>query len=215
MIKPLFDAMNDAVDEIMAVYPTADGQGRQLLSEQLEMLCEMSEQCIEHWLAFEEKLGIFRRMKDFVDAGANPLLSDESYIRGKGYYELGMYPEAIREFERSAERHRELASPQLYLALSHLQIRDYPAAYRYFSGLLSLTEDRRIRAISYNAMGCIHAVASNMDKACELFQLAYQTDPTLPDPLKNLSACLHQSGAVLYGPADMTVGEQGMQSPPS
>jgi len=215
MFKPLFEAMNDTLDEIMADYPNADSAGKQQLNDQLDMLNAMSDQCMEEWVAFEEKLGIFRRMKDFMDAGANPLLNDECYARGKGYFELAMYPEAIREFERVAERYAEHVSPRFYLALCHLQIRDYPDAYRYFHGLLSMTEDIRIKAVSYNAMGCIHAVGSELDKACELFQLAYQTDPSLPDPLENLSACMKMEGASLYGPADMKAGEQGLQSPPN
>jgi tetratricopeptide (TPR) repeat protein len=94
-------------------------------------------------------------------------------------------------------------------------MREYAAAYRYFHRLLTLTDDRRIKAVSYNAMGCIHAVASDLDKACELFRLAHETDPTLPDPLQNLSACLKSDGAVPHGPADAGGDGQGMQAPPN
>lgn len=194
MFKPLFDAMNETLDEIMADYPTAEGNYKQLLAEQLEVLKAMSDLCIEEWISFEEKLGIFRRMKDLMDLKANPLFTNEHFIKGQGYFELGMYPEAVQEFETVAEQHPDLVPPHFYLALCHLQIRNYSEAFRYFDQLLPLTEDQRVKAVAYNAMGCIHAVNNEMEKARELFQLAHETDPTLPDPLENMSVCMNADG---------------------
>jgi tetratricopeptide (TPR) repeat protein len=203
MFKPLFEVMNETLDEIMEEYPTAQGSHKQLLTEQLEVLKAMSDYCVEEWLSFEEKLGIFRQMKEISDSKSNPLLDNEHYIRGKGYFDLMMFSEAILEFEAVAHKNPDLMPPHFYLALSHLQEHNYTKAYRHFNYLLPLTEDSKVKAVSYNAMGCIHAVEKDMDKACELFQLAHETDPSLKDPLKNMTACMNHEGTLHYGTGDM------------
>jgi hypothetical protein len=43
-----------------------------------------------------------------------------------------------------------------------------------------------MKAISYNAMGCIQAENQNMDKALEYFRLAHSADPTSVEPVLNL-----------------------------
>lgn len=203
MFKQLFEVMNETLDEIMEDYPTAEGSHKQLLTDQLEVLKSMSDHCVEEWLSFEEKLGNFRQMKDLTDIEANPLWDDEHYTRGKGYFELMMFPEAIREFEEVIRRYPDLVPPNFYLALSHLQDHNYHEAYHYFNTVLPLTDDCKVKAVSYNAMGCIHAVDKDMSKACQLFQLAHETDPSLKDPLKNMTACMNQEGTLHYGTGEM------------
>lgn len=196
MIKELFAAMNDALEEVIREHPTAVGVQKQVLAEQLEVLKAMSEAIIEEWLLFEEKMSTISPVPAIQGKTGNsfPLEHDEQMSKGQGYFRLLMYKEAIREFQQVVARYPDSMNARLYLALSYLQQTEYTEAYRHFKFLLPLTEDAKIKAVSYNAMGCIQAIQNNLEKACELFQLAYESDPTLKDPLINLAVCMEKEG---------------------
>ncbi|MCR8642247.1 tetratricopeptide repeat protein [Paenibacillus sp. N1-5-1-14] len=56
MFKHLFATMNEVLDEIAEKYPNAAGSQKKHLDEQISVLKTMSDEFIEDWLAFEEKL---------------------------------------------------------------------------------------------------------------------------------------------------------------
>ncbi|MEV2475298.1 hypothetical protein ABNC96_01895 [Paenibacillus larvae] len=59
MFKQLFGTMNEVLDDIIKESKTATGAAKQELEEQLTALKAMSDECIEQWLLFEEKLSQF------------------------------------------------------------------------------------------------------------------------------------------------------------
>lgn len=200
MIKKLFATMHDALEEVIRERGTAAGIHQQVLTEQLEILKAMSDAIIEEWLLFEERLAAVRAASDQDGQVAGPPLPsfpiehDEQMIKGQGYFKLLMYDEAVREFQQVVAQYPESSSARLYLALSFLHQTNYNEAYRHFKFLLPLTEDVKIKAVSYNAMGCIQAIQNNTEKACELFQLAYEADPHLKDPVINMAVCMEKEG---------------------
>ncbi|OAS14026.1 tetratricopeptide repeat protein [Paenibacillus oryzisoli] len=195
MFKHLFSTMNEVLEEIQKEYPNSDVEKKAELDEQLQVLKTMSDEFIEAWLLFEEKLGKFY--------GAAPIsptqtLHDElleldmsgkqteEFMRGQGYYKLFMYDQAIKEFEVLIQRQPDFLLARVYLAMGHLRKGEFGDAYQHFKFLLPLTENSKMKAISYNAMGCIQVQNQNLEKAFEYFQKAYHTDPSFMEPLINL-----------------------------
>jgi tetratricopeptide (TPR) repeat protein len=219
MLQHIFAVMNEALDDIIRQYPNADPALRQELDKEANVLKEMSDQFIEHWLKFEEKLARLHEFNHFDPAGPQSASSDlsdhpaeteaddhpvdhfppfgmshamfpaaypemhpgkqsELFVRGQGYYKLQMFPDAVKEFNLLLEQYPDFVLARVYLAMGYLRMGESAEAYQHFQFLLPLTNDGKMKAISYNAMGCIQARRENMEKARELFRLAYLTDPS-------------------------------------
>lgn len=202
MFRHMFAVMNEVLDDIIREYPAASPARRRHLDEQLEMLKGLGDMVMEEWLVFEEKWSRAKQQTSEANGGLPLMLptDDEHMAKGHGYFQLMMYNEAIREFELAVAKNPDALQARLLLALCHLENRNHAEAYRHFQFLLPLTEDGKIKAVTYNAMGCIQAVQSNMEKACELFRLAYESDPTLQEPLVNMAVCLNNKGSLQLGP---------------
>jgi Tfp pilus assembly protein PilF len=61
--------------------------------------------------------------------------------------------------------------------MGYLRKGEFHEAYRHFQFLLPLTDNMKMKAISYNAMGCIQVQNKNMQIAYEYFKKAYHHDP--------------------------------------
>lgn len=203
MFKQLFASMNDALDDIIAQMPAATGADRAELEERLSVLKAMSDTCIEEWLLFEEKLGQLSGKPVHPEPVSEPETlqvpaiqpeekpkNDEegSFAKGQGYYKLAMFRDAVDEFEQVVRRQPDFLMARIYLAMAYLRCGEYMDAYRHFQFLVPLTDDRKMKAISYNAMGYIQAEKQNMDKAMEFFRLAHSADPSSVEPVLNLKA---------------------------
>ncbi|MFD0867818.1 putative PEP-CTERM system TPR-repeat lipoprotein [Chlamydia abortus] len=192
MFKPLFATMHEVLTEIMSEYSTASGARKQLLDEQLLALKAMSDSCIEEWLRFEEKLG---RLLPLANQGKIPV---KAKIKGKaakeegfpvdpsnqsgfeeaqGYYKLSMFEVAAPKLDEMVRKQPDFVLGRFYLALCHFHLGDLAEAYREFKILLALTENRKLKAISYTGMGCVHYEHNNLEKAMEYFRMAFEEDP--------------------------------------
>lgn len=197
MFKQLFATMNELLDEVITQYPLASGSKKKELDEKLTVLKTMSDGCIEEWLLFEEKLGEILDGKPAMNTVALPEAkvssdsakerSEGSFSKGQGFYKLSMFDEAILEFEGVVRLQPDFLLARIYLAMSFLRAGEYGDAYRHFQFLIPLTDNRKLKAISYNAMGCIQAEKNNMDVAYEYFKMAQSTDPTCVEPGLNLN----------------------------
>jgi tetratricopeptide (TPR) repeat protein len=194
MFKHIFATMNEVLDEIEKEYSGSGPEQKADLEEQLQVLKAMSDEFIESWLLFEEKLGKFYKNEDKSSEVLHEELleldvtgkEEAGFLRGQGYYKLFMYDQAVREFEDLVQKQPDFLLARIYLAMGYLRKGDYSEAYRHFKFLLPLTENTKMKAISYNAMGCIQVQNHNMEKAFEYFKKAYQEDPTCMEPLINL-----------------------------
>lgn len=194
MFKHLFASMNEMLDEVSAQYRTAKGANKKELEEKLHALKAMSDTFIEEWLLFEEKLAAFYQSHHplFQDHLQNPELigkHTERFARGQGYYKLLMFDEAIREFSSMVREQPDFTLARVYLAMSYLRKGEDTESYSHFHFLSQITDNSQMKAISFNAMGCIQAYKQNMDKALEYFNLAYRTDPTSVQPLMETGVC--------------------------
>ncbi|GAA4843631.1 hypothetical protein GCM10023310_21870 [Paenibacillus vulneris] len=204
MFKHLFASMNEMLDEISAQFATATGSRKKELQEKLRVLKAMSDTFIEEWLLFEEKMASFHQQHHQESIPSNVLdpelggkRSDE-FLRGQGFYKLLMFDEAIREFSGIIRKYPDFTLARIYLGMSYLRKGDTAESYNHFLFTSQLTDNNQIRAISYNAMGCIQAQNRNMDKAFEYFNLAFQTDPSSVQPLVDMGLCNERKGQLQF-----------------
>ncbi len=106
-----------------------------------------------------------------------------SFSKGQGFYKLSMYKQAVEELERVVETQPDDLLARMYLAMAYFHSEEFAEAYRHFQIVVPLTDDLKMKAISYNAMGCIQAERQNLDKALELFRLAHSADPASIEPV--------------------------------
>ncbi|MEK8127359.1 hypothetical protein WMW72_05465 [Paenibacillus filicis] len=203
MFKHLFASMNDMLDEVLSEYPSSTGMQRKRLMEKLQSLKAMSDECIEDWLLFEEKLGHTLQGTGIAQLPKeaelpHPELTDkrsDQFVKAQGYYKLHMYGEAAEQFSELLHAQPDFTLARLYLAMTYLHQGQREDSYAHFQFLSQLTEHMQLKAISLNIMGCIQVQQNNMDKACELFAMAYRTDPSSVEPLIDLGFCrMDQSG---------------------
>jgi tetratricopeptide (TPR) repeat protein len=118
-----------------------------------------------------------------VTHGLKKPLSLASFSKGQGFYKLSMYKQAVDELEGVVETQPDDLLARMYLAMAYFHSEEYAEAYRHFQIVVPLTDDLKMKAISYNAMGCIQAERQNLDKALELFRLAHSADPASIEPV--------------------------------
>ncbi|WP_281887008.1 M48 family metallopeptidase [Paenibacillus sp. YYML68] len=208
MFKHLFASMNAMLDEVQSEYPSSTGGRRKQLKHKLEELKSMSDFCIEEWLQFEEKLAQTLKETGIGALGegnaTDPLDPEfaarrsDAFIRGQGYYKLHMFHEALAEFTELLSKQPEFTLARIYMAMSYFHLGRTADSYSHFHFLYQLTENVQLKAISLNAMGCIQIQHNNMERAGELFELAYRTDPTSIEPLIAMGLCTEKQGGLQF-----------------
>ncbi|KOP63802.1 hypothetical protein AMS62_00115 [Bacillus sp. FJAT-18019] len=202
MFQHVFAEMNNMLDEIVKHYPAAKGPQKQALVQNWNMLKSMSEGILEEWLHFEEKMAIFRESAvspPVFPPTEAPELQLDAFVRGQGYYKLLMFQPAIQQFEAAALIFPDSLLIKLYIAMSYMYLGQTSQASDVLVSILPLADDRKLRAIIYNALGCIEVLNGQQRKAEEHFVLAMQSDPTLPDPMINMEVCKQNCGELQYG----------------
>ena len=223
MLQHMFATMNELLDDIIEQYPTVQGSAKQELDRQLALLRNMSDHIVEEWLRFEEKLALIRTssnpeskpnstvsssLKSFMHqaeqemAGAvEEMIPDcnDPFQRGQGYFTLRMYKEASTHLEEAVRYQPDRCLTRLFLGLCYLHLNRYPEACRHFHFIIPLTEDAKLKAIAYNALGCIQVMQRNTEKAHYYFHKAHFTDPSLAEPIANLKVSANNSGLLQFG----------------
>lgn len=208
MLEHVFAKMNMLLNELFHKYPYATGKRKQKLHHQLSLLCMMSDCIIEEWLQFEEKLSnLLKKLKQndllshLSSNDKQQIMLDNSnlYQRGQGYYILRMYKQAILYLKQASRLQPKCRHIQAYLGMSYLHISRYKDAHYHFHYLITLTTDKSVKAIAYNALGCICAKQRQLVVAIVYFQIAHQLDPTLSEPITNLKVCRSKKGRLQLG----------------
>lgn len=193
------------LQEIAADLPTAEGARRTDLLCKYNMLHRLSDEVMDEWLAFAEKLSHFRETADLSSdleeemEQEAPELAMDSFVRGQGYYKLLMYGKCIEQFKEVILRYPDSLAARLYLAMAYLQEGDGDAAWGHLDHMLALIRERKLKAMIYNALGCIRASQERYSEATELFSLSLLHDPALPEPNVNLEVCRRRGGKLQIG----------------
>lgn len=201
MFQHVFATMNEMLDEIITHYPQAEGTLKEDLNQKLTLLKSMSDGIVEEWLRFEEKMGVLREGNTAEAAAteALPECATDAFQRGQGYFKLAMYSLAAQSFEQVVQQFPDSIISRMYLAMAYLQLHELNDAYGHFQFIVPLTKNNKLKAISYNALGCIQAEHHNLEMAEEYFKLAHKEDPTFQEPLANLKICESNHGVFQYG----------------
>ncbi|MEI2399451.1 hypothetical protein [Paenibacillus phytohabitans] len=206
MFQHLFAEMNKMLQEISADYPTAEGARRNDLLSKYNMLHRISDDVMDEWLAFAEKLSQFRDQADFqpqpeqeIPEEEAPELAMDAFVRGQGYYKLLMYRKCIEQFKEVTARHPDSLAARLYLAMAYLQEGEGETAWGHLNHMLGLIRETKLKAMIYNALGCIRASQERFKEASELFSLSLLHDPALPEPNINLEVCRKRGGKLQFG----------------
>lgn len=202
MIQHVFAEMNHMLDEIIKHYPAAQEAQKHQLIQKWNMLKTMSDGIIDEWLSFEEKMGEFRQHTE-APAGLfskqTPEMELNAFMRGQGYFRLLMYRQAAQQFSQVIRQFPDSLLARMYLAMAHLYLEETEEAHKHFHWILPLATSQKLKAMIYNALGCIAVKHGNAGRAQEFFTLSLQCDPTLPDPLVNLKVCQQNRGQLQYG----------------
>lgn len=201
MFQTLFATMNEVLEDIRLQYPNAHELEKSELLDQLEALKAMSDVCIEHWIDFEENMGIVQSelqmipdiaststMTDVLgESHANPQLpklklSEEilqQFEKGQGYFRLSMYEQALLQFQSLVDHQPDWLQGRTYLALCYFVLGELEEASRHFQFIIPLAHDGKTLAISYHALACIYMMWDLPEQADQYFALAANCDPSL------------------------------------
>lgn len=111
------------------------------------------------------------------------------YEKAIGYYKLLMFNQSAEILQQLLMELPECNRARLYYAMSLLHLQKWDEAKRQFQLLIVLSDFPKWLALSYNALGCLQAIACHMGEAEKLFRRAYQIYPEFEDALKNLECC--------------------------
>ncbi|WP_052339616.1 hypothetical protein [Gorillibacterium massiliense] len=203
MFKEIYATMNKVLDDIIKEYSEASSDKAEELDDQLHLLKAMNDSCLEEWTRFEERLNLVRKkwktvsvpkaalttiphsFPDESSTGSAPSLTgstSEHFIKGQGYYKLYMFRQAIAEFSELVKHNPDFVLGRVYLAMGYLRAGDLNEAHQQFQLLIPLTENQKLKAISFSAMGCIQLQGNNAEKAFDYFKMADLADSSCMEP---------------------------------
>lgn len=195
LLSHYFASLKERLDEIEKTFPLLDEEQRFVLYEEVLAMREISDQVVEDWLQFEEKLAVIQHMYEINlgEAGdSTPLSSQKNelvlprhlafhFLKGKGYFELSMYDEAVKSFSHIIRQDPDLELARLYLAFGFLMSRRLEVAYRQFQLLAETTVYPIFAAVAYNAMGVISVLEGRADQGLEWLDRALEMHPDLQE----------------------------------
>lgn len=189
MIQQWFATMNDKLDDLILRYPHATGEEKNRLQQQWDMLKTLSDDIIELWLQFEDKMALFRDLEQqpaLTHEPQKPLLG--SFVKGQGYFKLHMFEQASQHLEEAIAMYPDFVGARIFLAMSRMHMKEWNEAQRHFQLIAAIAEDCRLQAIALNALGCIQAIYAHLEQARLYFHKALEVDPSFGDPKLNLES---------------------------
>jgi len=123
----------------------------------------------------------------------------------QGYYKLFMFAEAAHILQNIITEKPECNIARMFYGMSLMHLRNWNEAQRQFQLMTVLSDFPKWLALSYNALGCIHAIKLNLNQAVLLFKKAYGLYPKFEDPLKNMQNCMEspQQLSLYFGSTEL------------
>ncbi|OXS61158.1 hypothetical protein B1A99_06450 [Cohnella sp. CIP 111063] len=208
MIQQWFATMNDVLDDLILRYPQASAEEKIACRQQWDMLKTLSDDIIELWLQFEDKMGCFRDLQQQqpeLVAAEEPQRMLGSFVKGQGYFKLQMFKQASEQLEQAIVSYPDFLCARLFLAMSLMHLKNWSEAQRHFQLIAAITDEKRLQAIAYNALGCIQAIYAHLDKAQSYFHKALEADPGFADPKLNLQSVVQGNNQIQlqFGSAEL------------
>lgn len=195
LLSHYFASLKDRLNQMEKTFPLLNEEQRFVLYEEVLVMREISDQVVEDWLQFEEKLAVIQRMFEInsEEVGGNQSALPKQnelvlprhlafhFLKGKGYFELSMYEEAVKSFSHIIRQDPDLELARLYLAFGFLMSRRLEVAYRQFQLLAETTAYAVFAAVAYNAMGVISVLEGRGDQGLQWFERALKVYPDLKE----------------------------------
>lgn len=115
-----------------------------------------------------------------------------SFRKGLGYFELLMFPDAIRELERAVALDGDFAIARLYLALGYYGKGEYEKAAQQLNLVAVGQRDPQILSMIHNTFGQIYAQRNDYGRAAQEFIQAAAYSPDFTDAYYNLGICQYR-----------------------
>ncbi|WP_256757337.1 tetratricopeptide repeat protein [Cohnella sp. WQ 127256] len=194
MIREWFATMNDVLDDLILRYPQASGEEKNALQQQWDMLKSLSDDIIESWLQLEDKMGMVRDIQQQpIQVSESQKLLD-SFVKGQGYFKLHMFKHASDQLKEAVTLYPDFVGARILLAMSCMHMKQWGDAQRHFQLIEAITEESKLQAIAYNALGCIQAIYAHLELAQCYFYKALEADPAFTDPKLNLESVQQGNG---------------------
>jgi tetratricopeptide (TPR) repeat protein len=117
-----------------------------------------------------------------------------SFRRGIGYFDLLMFPESMKEFERVLALDDRIAIARLYLAFGHLAQEEYELAAKQLNLLKEEEADEFLQATVHATYGHIFVAQGNYAQALVEFEAAVARVPDFRDVHFNIGCCQYNLG---------------------
>ncbi len=205
MIRQWFATMNDILDDLIVRFPNASEEEKNRIRQQWDMLKTLSDDIIESWLQFEDKMALYRNLQHQSTNPSVPQKQLGSFIKGQGYFKLHMFEHASEHLEEAIASYPDFTCARMFLAMSRMHMKQWSEAQRHFQLIAAITDESRLQAIAYNALGCIQAIYAHLEQAQSYFHKALEADPAFGDPKLNLESVQHGNGQLQlqFGSAEL------------
>jgi tetratricopeptide (TPR) repeat protein len=205
MIRQWFATMNEVLDDLILRYPQASGEEKNVLQQQWDMLKSLSDDIIESWLQFEDKMGLYRELQQQTSQTAKEQQQLGSFVKGQGYFKLQRFTHASEQLEEAIASYPDFIGARMFLAMTRMHMKQWNEAQRHFQLIAAITDENRLQAIAFNALGCIQAVYAHLEQARNYFHKALEADPGFGDAKFNLDSILQGNGQLQlqFGSAEL------------
>jgi tetratricopeptide (TPR) repeat protein len=199
IVRQWFASLHETLDDLILRYPEATGEERGRMQEQWNKLKSLSDETVESWLQFEDKLALFREIEQQGAIVQKPEILLGPFLKGQGYFKLHMFSQAAEQLEDTVRTYPDMLAARLYLAMSRMHLKEWDEAQRHFRLVAALTDESKLAAIAYNALGCIQAVFAHLDGGRSILRRPQQELGMLPQRRGRAAFAIRQRRAAGHG----------------
>ncbi|WP_380026921.1 tetratricopeptide repeat protein [Effusibacillus consociatus] len=216
MFDRQFEQLFRALHRIEQQLSTASHEEKEILREEIIALRAVCDRFVEKWLTFEEKVvylsELFGLEIDLEELPKKPVKPNpvmqpvhvkaiplpppaeeeqivRSFQKGVGYFDLLMFPDAIRELERVVALDGQFTVARLYLAFGYLAKEEYDKAAQQLNLVAAGVKEPFILAMVHNSFGHIYAAKKDYARAAEEFKQTAEYMQDFRDAYYNLGVC--------------------------
>jgi tetratricopeptide (TPR) repeat protein len=194
-IRELFNEMNQKLEDLNKGL-VMENLDEDSTVQEVEQLKAQSEEIVEEWLKFEEKLGYFLRQKmNKIEQSSHPFSAQDyeasykkivkfdekeedektqdlspEWQRGKAMYDLLMFDHAIPYLEKAAKAEPDYEPAKLYLGQSYLATQQWEKARYYLHFLTETSQNKDVLNLSLHALACLEGLANHYEKSIYFFE---------------------------------------------
>lgn len=162
-INDFFAKLNEELEEVKQQH--AKGELSETEYHQaLQKLQQKNEEVLDEWVSFEDKVSQLMDNNEHC-----PLFHSEHWNKAKACYDLMMFEQAAKHFEKVLDENSEYELARLYLAHSYLATQRSEQARYHLQFLLETSSDDSVKQLSAHALACIEGTVESYEQALHYF----------------------------------------------